>query len=508
MNLWNAFQRTIDTRDSAVALALAGGDVTFRELEDDALRCASWLATLAPNGLREGQVVALQMPKVRATFALWLACLRQGLVYSFLDERNPAGRTAQILERLRPSLLVTTTDASNAFGVTVRLSDGEAPWQNVARSDLPAGRVHGLSPAYVMFTSGSTGEPKGAVIPHQGISSLMRWIQRWIPSPADERFSNLNPLHFDNSVFDLYCGLLNGATLVPVDTGALHNPLAWAQALRRGRATVAFAVPTLFMTLDRLRLLSPESLPDLRVCLFGGEGFPIDALRRFHAAFAGRARLVNVYGPTETSCICSSLEVDAPSLAAAANGFVSLGRMHDDFTHAILDDNQHPVARGDTGELWIGGSNVGLGYFANPEETARRFRQDPQQNLYRATWYRSGDLVREDADGLLWFQGRTDNQVKVRGHRIELEEIDLALEALPQVLRAVAVVVTGADGPEIQAAVSGREPISLEAIGAHCAGALPAYMRPARIVQLDTLPENANGKVDRRAARELLERLN
>lgn len=508
MNLWDAFQRTVAGRGSAVALALPSGDVTFRELEDDALRCVSWLATLAPNGLCEGHVVALQLPKARATFALWLACVRQGLIYAFLDERNPSGRTGQIVERLRPSLLVTTTGASNPFGLSIQLTGGEVPWQGAARSDVPAGHPHGLSPAYVMFTSGSTGEPKGAVMPHQGVLSLMQWIHRWVPSPANERFSNLNPLHFDNSVFDLYCGLLNGATLVPVDTGALHNPLAWAQALRVGRATVAFAVPTLFMTLDRLRLLSPESLPDLRVCLFGGEGFPIEALRRFHAAFAGRARLVNVYGPTETSCICSSLEVDERSVTVAGNGFVSLGRMHEGFTHAILDDNQHAVAGGDTGELWIGGANVGLGYFANPEETALRFRQDPRQNLYRSTWYQSGDLVREDADGLLWFQGRADNQVKIRGHRVELEEIDLALEALPQVMRAVAVVVTGTDGPEIRAAVSGPEPMSIDAIREHCSGALPAYMLPARIVQLDTLPQNANGKIDRRAARELLQHLN
>ena len=508
MNLWDAFQRTVSARGDGIALALPEGDVSFRELDGEARRCARWLATLSIARIDSGQIVALQLPKARPAFVLWLACLRQGLVYAFIDERNPDSRTAQIVSRLQPTLLVTTGEVANPFGGTIRLSGGTLPWQDVPCETGPAAPTVADSPAYVMFTSGSTGEPKGAVIAHRGVLNLMRWIHDWVPSPALERFSNLNPLHFDNSVFDLYCGLLNGATLVPVDTAAHHNPLAWAQALRRGRATVAFAVPTLFMTLDRLRLLTPESLPDLRWVLFGGEGFPIDALRRFHAAFEGHARLVNVYGPTETSCICSSIEVEPRSLAAAANGFVSLGRMHAGFVHAIFDEHQHPVARGATGELWIGGDNVGLGYFGDANETARRFRPDPSQNDSRSIWYRSGDLVREDAEGLLWFQGRADNQVKVRGHRIELEEIDLALEASPAVTRAVAVVASGPHGPEIRAAISSGETVSIDAVRAHCAGSLPAYMLPVRVVQLDALPQNANGKIDRRAVRELLERLN
>ena len=159
---------------------------------------------------------------------------------------------------------------------------------------------------------------------------------------------------------------------------------------------------------------------------------------------------------------------------------------------------------GCVGELWIGGSNVGLGYFGSPEETERRFRQDPRHNLYRSVWYRSGDLVSEDENGLLWFQGRADNQVKVRGHRIELEEIDLALESMENVMRAVAAVAAGSDGPEIRVAFVAQGIVPVEQIRAHCLAKLPPYMQPARIVQLDALPTNANGKVDRRATLKLL----
>jgi D-alanine--poly(phosphoribitol) ligase subunit 1 len=146
-----------------------------------------------------------------------------------------------------------------------------------------------------------------------------------------------------------------------------------------------------------------------------------------------------------------------------------------------------------------------LGYFASPAETAARFRQDPRQNNYRAIYYRSGDRVREDGQGRLWFQGRVDNQVKIRGHRIELEEIDLAVQSAPDVQRAVAVVLAGADGGEIVVAFTASRAVAAEEVLVVCKQMLPAYMRPAQAVQFDELPRNANGKIDRKAAKALLE---
>jgi D-alanine--poly(phosphoribitol) ligase subunit 1 len=240
---------------------------------------------------------------------------------------------------------------------------------------------------------------------------------------------------------------------------------------------------------------------------FGGEGYPIGKLREFYDRFSGSAsRLVNVYGPTETSCISSSIEVTPEILTAPDREFPPLGKMHPDFAYAVLDERQIPVPRGQSGELWIGGPCVGLGYYANPEETANRFRQDPRQDTFRAIYYRSGDRVREDERGLLWFQGRVDNQVKIRGHRIELEEIDLAVQSIPDVRRAVTVVLAGIDGDEIAVAYMADRKVAPEEVLMFCKEKLPAYMRPAQVVQLDELPRNANDKVDRKAAKALLER--
>jgi len=503
-NLWSVFESTVQAGPARPALIFPEQTLSFGKLAELAVRAAAGLTAL---GLRPGDIVALQLPKRLETYVLWLACIRQAFTYVFIDPKNPPERTASILARTRPALHVSLTDDANPHGRHLTLGGGDAgaDWIDKLAAGAPVpvapAVAHGLTPAYIMFTSGSTGEPKGAVIPHQGVVTLMTWARDKVIKGEQLRFSNLNPLHFDNSVFDLYCGLMNGATLVPVETAALSNPMAWVRRLRDDQASVVFAVPTLFLTLDRLKLLSPESLPLARIFLFGGEGFPIEALKAFHQRFAGQARLINVYGPTETSCICSSIEIDAAQLEAAKTGFPSLGRMHPGFDYLVLDEEQKPA---EIGELWIGGPCVGLGYYANPTETQRRFCQDPQQDRYRSVWYRSGDLVSEDVSGLLWFRGRVDNQVKIRGHRIELEEIDLAVEQIAGVLRASCVAVEAAGGLELRLAYAAIREIPTAEVMVHCAQVLPSYMRPTQAVQMRELPENANGKVDRKAIRVLL----
>jgi D-alanine--poly(phosphoribitol) ligase subunit 1 len=505
-DLWNAFAARADADPAAPALIFGDGITSFGELSDLALRCA---AALTARDVARGDVVVLQLPKRRIAYALLLACLRLGAPYVFLDPNNPPQRSARMIERLRPKILFSEIGTPNLFGEALTLAkiDGEgwlAPFDPIGDDDSRS-IATGADPAYIMFTSGSTGEPKGAVIPHQGVLSLMTWARDMVQASARERFTNINPLHFDNSVFDIYCGLLNGAALVPVETSEITNAAAWVRTIRAGEATVMFAVPTLFLILDQLGLLTPKALPDIRTFQFGGEGYPIGKLRDFHARFSGRARLINVYGPTETSCICSSIEITPEILTARDDGFPPLGTMHPDFTHAVLDERQAPLPHGQAGELWIGGPCVGLGYYANPEETAARFCQDPRQDKTRAIYYRSGDRVREDEQGRLWFQGRVDNQVKIRGHRIELEEIDLAVQSVPNVRRAVAVVLAGADGGEIAVAYMADRAVIAEEVFAFCRDRLPAYMRPAQAVQFDELPRNANGKVDRKAAKALLE---
>jgi len=506
-NLWSHFACVAGGKPDAPALIFGSTTISFGALANLAERHA---ARLHAEGLRCGDVVALQLPKSEEAYALLLACLRQGLPYVFVDTKNPAERTARILARLQPHLFFSAREAENPYGRTVQASEAgwSADWLgDISHEEAPApAPATGTHPAYVMFTSGSTGEPKGAIMPHQGILSLMRWGRSLFAEIGAERFTAINPLHFDNSVFDTYCGLLNGAALVPIETSQTTNPASWTKTIRQGNASVMFAVPTLFLILDSVGLLTAKALPTVRLFSFGGEGFPVDRLKEFHDRFVGHAQLLNVYGPTETSCICSSHPIDKEALDFSGSSFPPLGHMHEEFDHLILDEAQVPVQRGDPGELWIGGPCVGLGYYRNPEETASRFLQHPLQDAYRSIWYRTGDLVVEDHEGKLWFRGRADNQVKVRGHRIELEEIDLAVQDVPGVSRAVAVVLQSPEGGELGVAFTANREVTDEEVREVCKQRLPSYMKPTYVFQLDDLPRNANGKVDRMATRALLEK--
>ena len=364
--------------------------------------------------------------------------------------------------------------------------------------------ITGTDPAYVMFTSGSTGEPKGVVIPHQGVLHLADWAARDLGIGPQDRLTNVNPIYFDNSVFDIYAALLNGAAIVGLDALKGRPPAQLVAEITRHQCSFFFAVPTLFMYLDSMHLLTPEKLPGVTRFMFGGEGFPLARLRKFYDAFAGQARLINCYGPTETSCICSGFPITA-SVFDTTDGFAPLGRLNPNFSYRVLDDELKPAAAGAVGELWLGGPCVGLGYLNNPEETQRRFRQDPLIDGHRSVLYRTGDLVQVDsATGILRFRGRADNQVKLRGYRVELEEIDHAMASIPGVVRALAVVLQDKNGSSrLVAAYAGSEIPEADLV-ARCAARLPSYMVPSRFTWLENIPVNANGKADRRAIAALL----
>jgi D-alanine--poly(phosphoribitol) ligase subunit 1 len=504
-NLGLKFQQVVESSPDAVAVLCEGQSYDFGALNRLVNRVARWLAA---RGVKSGQIVCLELPKMIEAYALAMACIKIGAPYAFLDPAAPIDRARLMLERCNPALIVSVR---TGLGDRVVIDD------EAAREDLrkevsgfddnnlsETGQITGADPAYVMFTSGSTGEPKGAVIPHQGVLNLVEWAGSELGIGPDDRLTNVNPIYFDNSVFDVYAGLLNGAAIVALDALRGRPPAALISEISKHKCTFFFAVPTLFMFLDSMHLLTPDWLPSVSRFMFGGEGFPIARLRRFHQAFAGKARLINCYGPTETSCICSGFEITA-SVFDTTDGLAPLGRLNPNFSYRVLDEDLKPVTAGCVGELWLGGPGVGLGYLNNPEETARRFHQDPLIDGYRAILYRTGDLVEVDQQtGMLRFRGRADNQVKLRGYRVELEEIDHAMESIAGVTRALAVALGDANGSRrLVAAYSGSKIRDADLL-ARCNACLPAYMVPSRFVWLENTPLNSNGKADRRAVATLL----
>jgi D-alanine--poly(phosphoribitol) ligase subunit 1 len=504
-NLALKFQQIVESSPAAPAVVCEGRQHDFQTLNELANRFARWLAT---HGVAQGKVVCLELPKIIEAYALALACIKIGAPYAFLDSKAPTERARLMIERCQPALVVSVR-----AGMGNRVVIGDDDQRGDLREKIAAfddanlcesAAITNADPAYVMFTSGSTGEPKGVVIPHTGVLHLVEWAANDLGIGPEDRLTNINPIFFDNSVFDIYAGLLNGAAIVALDATNGRPPLELIAEISSNNCTFFFAVPTLFMFLDSMQLLTPHWLPSVNRFMFGGEGFPIARLRRFHEAFGEKARLINCYGPTETSCICSGFEISEATFDTT-EGLAPLGRLNPGFSHRILDEDQIPVTIGGVGELWLGGPCVGLGYLNNAAETAKRFRQDPLIAGYRAILYRTGDLVALDPDtGLFNFRGRADNQVKLRGYRVELEEIDHAMASIPGVVRALAIVISDSSGSSrLVAAYSGDKLVDAD-LTAHCIGRLPAYMVPGRFTWLENIPTNANGKADRRAVAALL----
>jgi D-alanine--poly(phosphoribitol) ligase subunit 1 len=352
-----------------------------------------------------------------------------------------------------------------------------------------------------MFTSGSTGVPKGVAVTHQNVLHFIAWgRQRFAIGPADS-FANLSPMYFDNSVFDFYVALFSGASLAPVARELLTRPYDLVAHVGRMRCTVWFSVPSLLIYLMTMKALTAEGLPALRLIVFGGEGYPKVELKKLYDRFAAQAALVNVYGPTECTCICSAHSL-ADEDFRDLDGLPTLGGLNPNFDYRILDEDERDAA---SGELCLIGPNVAAGYFNDPERTAAAFFTLGEPGRYMKRMYRTGDLVREEA-GRLYFLGRKDNQIKHMGYRIELEEVEQALARLPGVSRAAAVYQrTGSAFGKLIGFVACAGVADGRALLEELRRLLPDYMVPSRLQVLPQLPTNPNGKVDRRRLLESLE---
>jgi D-alanine--poly(phosphoribitol) ligase subunit 1 len=476
--------------------------VSYGELNALANRVAR---LLVERRVGRGDVVCLTGEKTAFTFACIVGCLKIGALYCVLDPDGPVERLRKILSTARPRVLVADADRLPALreiaaGLDFELVDGDpqllAPALNgLDDSDLPqTDHVVGDDPAYIMFTSGSTGFPKGAVMTHANVLNLIAWSAKTFSITEADVLTNVNPLYFDNSVFDIYSALFTGARLVPFSKAETTDPGTLADKCDTAGCTLWFSVPSLLIYLQTMKVADGTRLGSIRRFVFGGEGYPKAKLKRLYDAYARRSEFYNVYGPTECTCICSCYELTREDFADL-RGLPPLGHIIDDFEYLIVDAGGEPVPAGEIGELCLMGPNVGRGYYDDPDRTAASFADGPM--------YRTGDLVRQDpSDGLLYFEGRRDNQVKHMGYRVELEEIEVALSSLDYVAEA-AVLHTAANGLSRLVAVVAAQDLDRERIRADLGRIVPGYMIPAEFRCQERLPRNPNGKVDRRSLEEL-----
>ncbi|MEU1201605.1 amino acid adenylation domain-containing protein [Streptomyces sp. NPDC005813] len=496
--VYDWFARSAAAHSDVTALEVGTAHLTYGELHDLVERLAARLVAAA-GGSPPRRVGLLAARSVTA-YAGYLAVLRAGAAVVPLSPEHPAARTAQIVTMAGLDLvLAESTDSAPDLGVSVLVADpGElAALAATPSPDVPYRQAGPDDLAYVIFTSGSTGTPKGVPITHRNICAYLELVAGRYDIGPGSRLSQTFELTFDGSVHDLFVAWAGGGTLVVPERNQLLSPVKTVNSLR---LTHWFSVPALISFASLLGTLVPGSMPTLRWSIFGGEPLTLPAAREWRHA-APNSRLEVLYGPTELTISCTAYRLpdDVTNWPRTPNGTAPIGSSYPVLDLLLLDEEGRP---GHSGELYVRGPLRFSGYL-DPAHNAGRFLTDdlrpagdgPPPEQY---WYRTGDRVAVQ-DGHLVHLGRTDHQVKIRGHRIELGEIEAALRGQPEVRDAVVVTLPAADGELVlQAAVSGSGCIP-DRLFAALGDLLPTYMLPRRITVLEQLPLNANGKVDRRA---------
>lgn len=509
-NLGTCFAEVVEQKGEQPALYYEGRTISFRELNEWSQRLA---ALLRQRGCGRGDVIAIGHSKRPLSYALMLAALRLGIPYVNLDVASPLARSLRILETAKPQLLFHDQTghaqlmeqlARNAGCERVLLDEAGLPEpdETERQAQLQAMLdVDGASIAYIMFTSGSTGIPKGVAVTHQNVLHFICWGKSRFGISGSDNFANLSPMYFDNSVFDFYVGLFSGAALTPVYRELLSSPYELVAFVKKMGCSIWFSVPSLLIYLVTMKALSADALPALRAIIFGGEGYPKVELKKLFDRFSRQADLVNVYGPTECTCICSAYTL-CPEDFNDLDGLPTLGRLNPNFDYRILDEEDRDA---DSGELCLIGPNVAAGYFNDTERTAGAFFTLTEGRRFMKRMYRTGDLVREES-GRLYFVGRKDNQIKHMGYRIELEEVEHGLVRLPKVNQAAVIYQrTSSAYGKLVGFVAISETVNDKVLLSDLSRFLPEYMIPSRLIVMEKLPTNQNGKVDRHQLRTILE---
>ncbi|MGW3659597.1 non-ribosomal peptide synthase/polyketide synthase, partial [Streptomyces sp. NPDC005151] len=482
------FEAQVRRTPDAVAVVFEGTELTYAELDARAERLAR---RLAGQGVGPEAVVAVVLERGVELIVALLGVLKAGAAYLPVDPGYPAERVALLLADAAPAVVLDNPETVARLSVSD--DDAHGDDAQVAHSRRVAAGTSQHA-AYVIYTSGSTGRPKGVLVSHQSIVNRLVWMRDHHRIGSGDRVMQKTPIVFDVSVWELFCTLISGATLVVARPGGHRDPGYVADLIRTQRVSVLHFVPSMLDAF--LQHSGGGDLPSLRQLVCSGEALSLETQSRFFAAFDG-VELHNLYGPTEAAVDVTAWPCDPEQ----NDGPVPIGAPVANTQVFVLDDHLVPVAPGVTGELYLAGVQLARGYLGRAGLTGERFVACPYGSGAGERMYRTGDLARWTTDGHVVFAGRVDDQVKVRGFRIEPGEIEAVLLTHPDVSQAAVVAREDIPGDRrlVAYVVPADDAADLDGVHAFVAGRLPEYMVPAAFVTLAGLPLTANGKLDRRA---------
>lgn len=483
------FEKQVELMPDAIALQFARQDLSYHQLNERANQLAHYLIE---QGVEPRALVCLSLSRSMDLIISMLAILKAGATYVPLDDSYPQERLLYMIEDTHSSCLLTETallEQFENFDGQIICIDSNVESITQCKTSNPVVAVDANDLAYIMYTSGSTGQPKGVEIRHRGIMRLV-CNTNYANLDHEQRHLLLAPVSFDASTFEIWGALLNGAscTIYPERIPTLQG---LQQTLSDYRITTLWLTSSLFnMIVDE----AVEILEPVKQLLVGGEALSVPHIRRALKYLPG-TQLINGYGPTENTTFTCTYKI--PGNIADNLTSIPIGQPVSNTQVYILDEHRRPVVAGVPGELYIGGDGLARGYLNKPDITAEKFVADPFSTDPDARLYKTGDRVRYLPDGLIDFIGRVDQQVKIRGFRIEPGEIETRLTLHADIQKSVVRVFESGRGKELVAYIESTLPeLDENDIKAYLASQLPEYMIPARIIVLEQLPITRNGKVD------------
>lgn len=512
-----------EQRPAQTAIVYKQERLTYGELEESSNQLAR---LLKEAGCQRGDRIGFLIPKTPAAIITILGILKADCVYVPLDPSSPAPRLEMIVDACAPRFIIAggsvtalldelLTDETRRKEIAIGwMGEGNGEGRNFkmqfSRADL---RGYSTAPldyqstssdaAHILFTSGSTGVPKGVVITHSNVLHFINWAVNYFGTKPGDKVSSHPPLHFDLSTYDIYGTLSSGAELhiVPTELNLLPHKLA--EFIRNSELTQWFSVPSVLNFMAKADVVKQDDFPALERLLWCGEVFPTPPLIHWMQRLP-HVKFTNLYGPTEATIASSYYTV--PECPAHERVDIPIGLPCDGEELVVLDENLKPLPPGEIGDLYIAGVGLSPGYWRDTEKTKGVFIPRPGGADASERIYKTGDLAKLGEDGLVYYLGRADSQIKSRGYRIELGEIETALNALnlTEECAIVAINTGGFEGVAICCAYVPLADVDVAPpqLRSNLSKALPSYMLPARWMKFERLPKNANGKIDRKVLRE------